>query len=93
MTPASIDAVIDREALNFPFGATLVCVTARMNESLAASLRRVANAGHSVTVVALADEDWSADLGRIRIYNISGALQALEARSFQRNGSGNGAHL
>ncbi|HEX5370632.1 MAG TPA: DUF58 domain-containing protein [Dehalococcoidia bacterium] len=92
MTPTSLDVVIDREALNFPFGATLVCVTNRMNDPLAASLRRVSNAGHSVTVIAMSDEQWESDLGRIRVYNIASALRALAAHSFQADGNGNGAH-
>jgi uncharacterized protein (DUF58 family) len=88
MTPTSLDTVIDREALSFPFGATLVCITNQMGAPLAASLRRVAHAGHSVTVISLSEQEWEEDLGRIRVYNIAAALRALDARAFQ----GNGAH-
>ena len=42
LTLAPLETVLDREAQRFPYGATLVCVTARMDEPLAASLLRVA---------------------------------------------------
>jgi uncharacterized protein (DUF58 family) len=88
MTLAPLETVIDREAHSFPFGATLVCVTARMDPGLAASLVRVASAGHTVTVLSLADEDFEEDLGRIRVYQISSAMRALEARHVQSEAAG-----
>jgi hypothetical protein len=72
--------VIDRESHSFPFGATLVCVTARMEEPLAASLRRVAGAGHTVYVLSLAQEEFEADLGSILVANVLNAMRAIEAR-------------
>ena len=81
LTLASLETIIDREAQGFPYGATLVCVTSRMDEALAASLRRVASAGHAVTVVSLADEEFSAPLGRIRVYNVASVMRSLEARA------------
>jgi uncharacterized protein (DUF58 family) len=86
MTPAPLETVIDREALRFPFGATLVCVTSRMDAPLAASLRRVAGAGHTVTVLSLAEHEFEEDLGRIRVLNISREMRAIETRA-----AGNGA--
>ncbi len=82
LTMASLEMVIDREAARFPYGATLVCVTSRMDEALAASLLSVARAGHTVTVISLAEREDEFDelLPGIRVYNIAGAMHALEAR-------------
>jgi hypothetical protein len=66
LTLASLETIIDREAQGFPYGATLVCVTSRMDEALAASLQRVSDNGHSVTVLSLAEREFTQDLGRIR---------------------------
>ena len=83
MTPAPLERVIDTEAQRFPYGATLVCVTTRMDPPLAASLRRVAGAGHTVTVVSLAEGEFEEDLGRIRVYNVLTAVRSLEARQLE----------
>jgi uncharacterized protein (DUF58 family) len=80
LTMASLETIIDREAQRFPFGATLVCVTSQMNDELAASLLRVSEAGHTVTVLSLADAEFAQQLGRIRVYNLSTVMRALEAR-------------
>lgn len=80
MTPSTLEAVIDAEAHSFPYGATLVCVTSRMDELLATSLRRVANAGHTVTVLSLSQDEFDTDLGSIPVAYIAGALRAIEAR-------------
>ena len=81
MTPAPLETVIDREALSFPYGATLVCVTSRMDAPLAASLLRVAGAGHTVTVLSVADSEFEDDLGRVRVLNISKEVRSLEMRA------------
>lgn len=78
MTLTGLENVVEKEAQRFPFGATMVCVTARMDEPLAASLRRVSRAGHTVVVVSLADHEFEEDLDKIRVYNVSEALLALE---------------
>lgn len=80
LTLASLETVIDREAARFPYGATLVCVTSRMDESLSASLQRVASAGHTVTVVSLSDEEMEGQLPGIRVYSIASVMRSLEAR-------------
>jgi hypothetical protein len=80
LTMASLETIIDREAQRFPFGASLVCVTSQMNESLAVSLQRVADAGHAVTVLSLAEAEFGEYLGRIRVYNLSTVMKSLEAR-------------
>jgi uncharacterized protein (DUF58 family) len=80
LTLTSLPSVIEREAQNFPFGATLVCVTALMEEDLAAALRRVRDAGHSVTVLSLSDTPFELDLGNIRVYDLSMAIRSLVAR-------------
>jgi len=81
LTMTSLPMVVDREAQVFPFGATLACVTARMDEALAASLTRIRGAGHSVTVLSLADGDLEIELQRIPVINLSNAMRSLEARA------------
>ena len=82
LTLTPLEAVLDREARAFPFGATLVCVTARMDPPLAASLRRIADAGHSVSVLSLAESDFEEALGsRIRVENLSAAVRELESQA------------
>ena len=79
LTMVSLETVIDREAQRFPFGATLVCVTSRMDPPLAASLRRVREAGHTVTVLSLAEEELTEALPGILVYNLSHLLRLPEA--------------
>jgi uncharacterized protein (DUF58 family) len=81
LTLFPLETVLDREARLFPFGATLVMITARMDGALAASLRRIASAGHAVTVLSLAESDFSEDLRGIRVHNLSEAMRSLEARA------------
>jgi len=83
LTLSPLSDVIDRESHSFPFGATLVCVTARMEEALAASLRRVASAGHTVTVLSLSQEEFEADLGSIHVAYVLDAVRAIEARDLE----------
>jgi uncharacterized protein (DUF58 family) len=79
MTLFPLEVTLEREAQSFPFGATLVCVTARMNPELAAALLRVAATGHTVTVLSLATRDFAEDLGNIRVYKIADTMRELEA--------------
>jgi uncharacterized protein (DUF58 family) len=96
LTLVPLETVLAREAQSFPFGATLVCVTARMDPGLAASLRRIAGAGHTVTVLSLEEEAqgeralfadatdvpaWDELGDGIRVHNLSAAVKALEARA------------
>jgi uncharacterized protein (DUF58 family) len=84
LTISALETVIDREAQRFPFGATLACVTARLDPPLVASLRRVAEAGHAVTVLSLAERPFEADLGTaIRVYDLHNVMLSLEARAIQ----------
>jgi uncharacterized protein (DUF58 family) len=81
LTLVSLETVLDREAQSFPFGATLVCVTGRLEPPLAASLQRVAGAGHAVVLLSLSDEDKDEDLGPgVRVFNLAAAMRALAAR-------------
>ncbi len=80
MTLTSLDQVIQREAQSFPFGATLVCVTSRMDEPLAAALRRVRDGGHSVTILSLADTPFEQDTGSARVYELANVMRSLEVR-------------
>ena len=52
-----------------------------MDDELAASLQRVSDAGHSVTLLSLADAEFSQNLGRIRVYNLASVMKSLEARA------------
>jgi uncharacterized protein (DUF58 family) len=81
MTLVPLETLLDREAQSFPYGATLVCVSARMDTSLASSLVRISDAGHAVSVLSLADGEFDEDLGRIAVHNISNVMKSLEARS------------
>jgi uncharacterized protein (DUF58 family) len=82
LTLTPLETVLDRESQALPYGATVVCVTARINDALAASLRHIAEAGHAVTVLSLAldNADLEADLGRVQLLNLSNAIRSLEAR-------------
>jgi len=81
LTISALETVINKEAQSFPFGATLVCVTARMDEPLAAALRRVAGAGHAVTVLSLAEQPFE-ELGTaIRVYELHNIMRSLEVRA------------
>lgn len=82
LTMASLETIIDSEAARFPYGATLVCVTSRMDEPLAGSLLRIGGAGHTVTVVSIAEgeDEFSDQLRGVRVYNIAKAMRSLEVR-------------
>ena len=87
LTLTPLETVLDRESQNFPYGATLVCVTSRMDDPLAGALVRIAAAGHVVTVLSLAESDFETDLGKIRVINLTSAMRALEAREPALNGA------
>lgn len=80
LTLTPVHAVINREAQSFPFGATLVCVTSRMDGDLEASLERIARAGHHVTVLSLADEPFTSVPKGIQVYEVLDVIKSLEAR-------------
>jgi uncharacterized protein (DUF58 family) len=80
LTLVPLQTLLDREAQSFPFGATLVCVTARMEPELAASLMHIAATGKSVTVLSVADGELTEDLGTIPVFNLSNAMKSLELR-------------
>jgi uncharacterized protein (DUF58 family) len=82
LTLTPLETVLDRESQSLPYGATIICVSARINDALAASLRHVSEAGHAVTVLSLAldGDDIETDLGRVQLVNLSSAVHALEAR-------------
>jgi uncharacterized protein (DUF58 family) len=84
LTISALENVVDAEAQRFPFGATLVCITARLDPPLANSLRRVADAGHAVTVLSLAERPFQEDLGSaVRIYELHNVMLSLEARAME----------
>src|SRR3990172_7313431 len=81
LTLVPLQTVLDREAQAFPFGATLVCVTSRMDPNLAASVHRIASAGHAVTVLSLADGPFEEDLGPVTVKNLTTVVRSLESRA------------
>jgi uncharacterized protein (DUF58 family) len=81
LTMTSLPMIIEREAHAFPFGATLVCVTAQMDEALAAALTRVRGSGHHVLVLSLAEEPFTESIGAMPVTNVLDAVMALEARA------------
>ena len=78
LTLTPLETVLERELQSFPFGATLVCVTSRMDDPLAAVLRHVAETGHSVTVLALEPWEFAGDLGSVQVRDLSAAVRALD---------------
>lgn len=76
LTMTGLETVIDAEAQRFSFGATLVCVTSRMDPPLAASLRRVREAGHAVSVLSLSETPFQEELPGILLYDLSHLLRA-----------------
>ena len=82
LTLASLETIVDGEANRFPYGASLVCVTSRVDEGLAASLQHVARAGHSVSIVSLAehDDETIEPMSGVRIYNIARAMRSQETK-------------
>ncbi len=80
LTLVPLHIVLDREAQSFPFGATLVCVTAVIDPPLEGSLERIAHAGHTVTVLSLADEPLKLDLHGVRVYELANVMRSLQAR-------------
>jgi uncharacterized protein (DUF58 family) len=87
LTLVPLQTVLDREAQNFPFGATLVCVTARMDAALAASLMHIAATGHAVTVLSVAEEEFEEDLGGIPVINLGNTMKSLELRDAAERGA------
>lgn len=87
LTLTPLETILERESQVFPYGATLVCVTSRMDDPLAAALYRIAQAGHTVTVLSLAEGDFETDLGDIRVFNLTPIMKSLEARAGATNGA------
>lgn len=77
---SSLTAMLDRESHTFPLGATLVLVTARLPEDLAAVLVRIRDEGHRVMVLNCSDQDWGPDIGGVPIYPVGRYLRDLEVR-------------
>jgi len=69
-----------------PAGATVVVVTAVLDESLAAALRRLRSEGHDVLVLKVGPGDWEhgAELGPIPVISLDAHLQELEDSGVMR---------
>jgi uncharacterized protein (DUF58 family) len=83
LTMTTFAGVLREESRRFPFGATLVCVTAVMDEEVAAALRRIAGAGHRVSVLSLAERPFAEELPGIPIREIGDVMRSLEARALK----------
>lgn len=75
-----LEAMLDRESHTFPLGATLVLVTVRLPEELAAALIRIRDEGHQVMVLNCSDEEWGTDISGVPIYTAGRYLREFEAR-------------
>ncbi len=84
LTLVPLHTVLEREAQAFPFGATLVCVTAIMDPELAATLDRIGSAGHSVVVLSLADRPWDICPQRATVHEVGALVRSLEARAIEQ---------
>jgi uncharacterized protein (DUF58 family) len=73
-TLSPLEFVIDQEAQRFPYGATLICVTGRLDPPLARSLLKVAGQGHAVSVLSLSERDFTDELPGIRVYDLREVL-------------------
>lgn len=69
-------------ARSLPAGATVVVVSALLDETLAASLRRLRAEGHDVRVLKVAPGEWelAPELGPIRLVDLDAHLTELEER-------------
>ena len=52
----------------------------RMDDALAASLQRISDSGHTVTVLSRAESELAQRLERVRVYERAEVMKSLEAR-------------
>ena len=76
MTLTALSALLERESHVLPLGATIAVVTSIMLEPLAATLRRLDESGHQVTVLAMVEDDWSELLGEVPVQRVGRAAFA-----------------
>ena len=78
----TMEDIIHREGRLFPFGSTVVLVTALMPEPLAASLLYLRSEGYPVVVFSTANEKFETDLRGIPVYELGPYLRDLEVMGF-----------
>ncbi len=78
-TTSNMAGDLEDPAYPLPAGATIVLVAAVLPEELAATLQRLRDHGHFVTVVKTTHGAWERSLDRIPIVSVAGAMEALEA--------------
>ena len=78
-TTSNMAGDLEDPAYPLPAGATIVLVAAIIPEELAATLLRLRDRGHFVTVVKTTRAAWDRPLGRIPIVSVAEAMEALEA--------------
>ncbi len=83
---ASIEEVIQREGRLFPFGSTILLVTAMMTEPLAGALLHLREEGHPVVVLSVADQKFQEDLRGMPVYELGAYFKNLEVMGFAVEG-------
>lgn len=78
MTMGPLAPLLERRSHQLPLGVTLAVVTALMPDPLAAVLRRLHDSGQQVSVLAMADDDWSQPLGGVPVQRVDRSAFALE---------------
>ncbi len=78
----SMEEIIRKEGRFFPFGSTVVLVTALMPEPLASALLYLRGEGYPVVVFSVANERFGTDLRGIPIYEMGAYLRDLEVMGF-----------
>jgi uncharacterized protein (DUF58 family) len=78
MTTSSLATLLERRSHQLPLGVTLAVVTALMPDPLAAVLRRLHGSGQQVSVLAMADDDWSRPLGAVPVQRVDMSAFAVE---------------
>jgi hypothetical protein len=76
-TIAPLEHVLDEATRKLPMGATVVVVAAYLHDSLSARIVRLAQRGHPVALLWVADEP-PPPLSGVRVYNVSGPMRTFE---------------
>ena len=75
----SIENLIRRESTNVPWAATMIVVTAVVNESLVVTLNQLKRAGRRIALVSLGEEPPPKTLGNIVAYHIPSTVPAFQS--------------
>lgn len=78
-TTSGMAGELEDSSYPLPAGATIVVVAAVMPADLAATLRRLRERGHFISVVKTTHSIWDDALGAIPVVSVAAAMEALEA--------------